>query len=261
MSYVERVLQPGEQVRHISSIHWILYWPGVAVALLAVAAYWFGETRWLPRAWQYTAYALALVAVVLLVKEWLQWWITEIAVTNRRVIYKRGLIRLQTNEMNMDKVESVQVNQSILGRMFDFGTVRILGTGEGFEALQTIAGPIKLRNSTSPAREVYKRLLTSANEIPSIADGLLRHRQQRRRHGEIGCLAADHSIFRPPFLPINTLPRNVRILHRPRIVRPWRSPNDAEHPSRACIDGRVSLIASGLTRRYHRLQSQMSHFH
>jgi hypothetical protein len=76
----------------------------------------------------------------------------------------------------------------------------------------------------------------------SIADGLLRHRQQRRRHGEIGCLAADHSIFRPPFLPINTLPRNVRILHRPRIVRPWRSLNDAEHPSRACIDRRVSLI-------------------
>ena len=151
MSYVERVLQPGEQVRHISSIHWILYWPGVAVALLAVAAYWFGETRWLPRAWQYTAYALALVAVVLLVKEWCQWWITEIAVTNRRVIYKRGLIRLQTNEMNMDKVESVQVNQSILGRMFDFGTVRILGTGEGFEALQTIAGPIKLRNSITGA--------------------------------------------------------------------------------------------------------------
>ncbi len=105
----------------------------------------------LPRAWQYTAYALALVAVVLLVKEWLQWWITEIAVTNRRVIYKRGLIRLQTNEMNMDKVESVQVNQSILGRMFDFGTVRILGTGEGFEALQTIAGPIKLRNSITGA--------------------------------------------------------------------------------------------------------------
>jgi uncharacterized membrane protein YdbT with pleckstrin-like domain len=147
MSYVERVLQPGEQVRYISSIHWIVYWPGVAVALLAVAAYWFGETRLLPKVWLYTAYALALVAVVLLVQEWYQWWITEIAVTNRRVIYKKGLIRLHTNEMNMDKVESVQVGQSFLGRMFDFGTVKILGTGEGFEALQTIAGPIKLRNS------------------------------------------------------------------------------------------------------------------
>ena len=147
MSYVERVLQPGEQVRYVSSIHWIVYWPGVAVALLAVAAYWFGETRLLPKVWLYAAYALSLVAVVLLIREWYQWWITEIAVTNRRVIYKKGLIRLHTNEMNMDKVESVQVGQSFLGRMFDFGTVKILGTGEGFEALQTIAGPIKLRNS------------------------------------------------------------------------------------------------------------------
>ena len=47
MDYVQRVLQPGEQVRQISSIHWIGYWPGVAVALLAVVAYWFSETRFL----------------------------------------------------------------------------------------------------------------------------------------------------------------------------------------------------------------------
>jgi uncharacterized membrane protein YdbT with pleckstrin-like domain len=81
------------------------------------------------------------------VQGWYQWWITEIAVTNRRVIYKKGWIRRHTNEMNMDKVESVQVDQSVLGRMFDFGTVKILGTGEGFEALRTIAGPIELRNN------------------------------------------------------------------------------------------------------------------
>ena len=151
MSYVQSVLQPGEQVRHISYIHWIVYWPGVAVALLAVVAYWVSETRLLPGIWRYTAYALALVAVVLLIQQWFQWWVTEIAVTDRRVIYKKGLIQRETNEMNMDKVESVQIDQSIFGRMFDFGTVRILGTGEGFEALQTIAGPIKLRNSITGA--------------------------------------------------------------------------------------------------------------
>ena len=151
MSYVQRVLQSGEQVRHISSIHWILYWPGVAVALLTVVAFWFSETRYLTGFWRYTAYALALVAVVLLIQEWLQWWVTEIAVTNRRVIYKTGLIQRQTNEMNMDKVESVQVNQSILGRMLDYGTVTILGTGEGFETLRTIASPIELRNSITGA--------------------------------------------------------------------------------------------------------------
>ena len=147
MSYVQRVLQPGEQVRHISSIHWILYWPGVAVALLAVVAYWFSETRLLTGFWRYTTYALALVAVVLLIQQWFQWWVTEIAVTDRRVIYKKGLIQRETNEMNMDKVESVKINQSILGRMLDYGDVTILGTGEGFETLRTIANPIELRNS------------------------------------------------------------------------------------------------------------------
>ena len=147
MSYVQRVLQSGEQVRHISSIHWIVYWLGVAVALLAVVAYWLSETRLLTGIWRYTAYALALVAVVLLIQQWFQWWVTEIAVTNRRIIYKKGLIRRQTNEMNMDKVESVQIDQSILGRMLDYGDVTILGTGEGFDSLRTIASPIELRNS------------------------------------------------------------------------------------------------------------------
>jgi len=147
MSYVQRVLQPSEQVRHISSIHWIVYWPGVAAALLAAVAYWLSETRLLPGVWRYTAYALALVAVVLLIQQWLQWWVTEIAVTNRRIIYKKGLVRRQTNEMNMDKIESVQIDQSILGRMLDYGDVKLLGTGEGFETLRTIANPIELRNS------------------------------------------------------------------------------------------------------------------
>ena len=147
MSYVQSVLQSGEKVRHISSIHWILYWPGVAAALLAMVAYLLSETQRLTGLWQYTAYALALVAVVLLIQQWFQSWVTEIAVTNRRVIYKKGLIRRQTNEMNMDKVESVKVDQSILGRMLDYGNVTVLGTGEGFGALRTIASPIELRNS------------------------------------------------------------------------------------------------------------------
>ena len=116
-----------------------------------MVAYWLSDTRVLTGLWRYTAYALAFVAVVLLIQQWIQWWVTEIAVTNRRVIYKKGFIRRQTNEMNMDKVESVRVVQSILGRMRDYGTVTILGTGEGFETLRTIASPIKLRNSITGA--------------------------------------------------------------------------------------------------------------
>ena len=104
---------------------------------------------------RYTAYALALTAVVLLISDGSSGG-TEIAVTNRRVIYKTGLIRRQTNEMNMDKVESVQIDQSILGRMLDYGNVTILGTGEGFETLRTIASPIELETA-SPERRTKPR--------------------------------------------------------------------------------------------------------
>ncbi len=135
----------------ISSIHWIVCWPGVAVALVAAVAYWLSDTRLMTGLWRYTGYALALVALGLLLEQWFRWWVTEIAATNRRIIYKKGLIRRRTNEMNMDKVESVQVEQSILGRMLDYGTVTILGTGEGFETLRTIANPIELRNSITGA--------------------------------------------------------------------------------------------------------------
>jgi len=153
MSYVERILQPGEQIRHISSIHWIVYWPGVGVALLAAVAYWLSETRPLTRFWLYTACALALVAVALLVQEWFRWWITEIAVTNRRVIYKKGFIRRRTNEMNMHKIESVQVHQSVMARLLNYGSVVISGAGNPMEAIDGIADPMGFRRAFLEAQE------------------------------------------------------------------------------------------------------------
>src|SRR5262249_39337924 len=89
--------------------------------------------------------ALAL-AVLLALIDWFQQWITEIAVTNRRIIYKHGFIRRDTAEMNLDKVESVIVTQSILGRLLDYGSVHVRGTGEGIEHMHKIAAPLQLRS-------------------------------------------------------------------------------------------------------------------
>jgi uncharacterized membrane protein YdbT with pleckstrin-like domain len=147
MSYVERVLQPGEVVRHTASIHWIVYWPGALAAIGAVASYGYGElSDHGGMFWLVVAGLLALVALFLLVPEWFRWWTTEIAVTNRRIIYKQGFIRRNTVEMHMDKVESVDVDQSILGRVLDYGDVIVKGTGTGFEPLTTISAPLDLRN-------------------------------------------------------------------------------------------------------------------
>jgi uncharacterized membrane protein YdbT with pleckstrin-like domain len=147
MSYVQSVLQPGETIRHTASIHWIVYLPGLLVMLIALALFVCAGLfpDW-SRFWHWTALLVAAVGLILLVPEWFTWWTTEIAVTNLRIIYKSGFIRRSTVEMHMDKVESVDVDQSILGRLFDYGTINVRGVGTGFEPLETIAAPLDLRN-------------------------------------------------------------------------------------------------------------------
>jgi len=147
MSYVQRVLQPGETVRHTASIHWIVYLPGAVFALVGAAIFGYSQMTASGRVfWEVVAGLFGIIGLFLLVPEWFTWWTTEIAVTNLRIIYKAGFISRSTVEMHMDKVESVDVEQSIFGRLLDYGDVTVRGTGAGFEPLRMIAAPIALRN-------------------------------------------------------------------------------------------------------------------
>ena len=155
MSYVQRVLQPDEIVRHTASLHWIVYLPGATFLFLAGVSYAYGHVGDHAKTfWDVVAVLFALIGVCLVIPEWFRWWTTEIVVTNKRVIYKIRLLnfnifhflRVETNEMNMDKIESVQIDQSLLGQWLGFGDVTILGTGVGGEPIKTIAAPLQLRN-------------------------------------------------------------------------------------------------------------------
>jgi uncharacterized membrane protein YdbT with pleckstrin-like domain len=92
------------------------------------------------------AAVLALVALYLTAKAWFHRWTTETDVTNMRVVNKTGFIKRRTFEMALDKVESVDVNQSILGRILNYGNVTINGVGEGTETIPTIASPLEFRS-------------------------------------------------------------------------------------------------------------------
>jgi uncharacterized membrane protein YdbT with pleckstrin-like domain len=70
---------------------------------------------------------------------------SEFAITNRRVIIKLGLMSRRTFEMNLSKIESVNVDQSLFGRMLGYGTITIIGTGGTKETFADIAGPIEFR--------------------------------------------------------------------------------------------------------------------
>lgn len=149
MSYAKSVLQPGETIIAGGRLHWIIYgWAIVCLAagsLLLVLERRYGSEH--DALIAVTAAAFGVLFLVLFFYAWFIRWITEFAVTNRRVIYKRGFIWRQTEEMNMDKVETVDVDQSILGRILGYGTIRILGTGQGIEGLSKVGSPIELRSA------------------------------------------------------------------------------------------------------------------
>jgi uncharacterized membrane protein YdbT with pleckstrin-like domain len=88
----------------------------------------------------------AIAALYLTLKAWFHRWTTETDVTNMRVVHKTGFIKRRTFEMALDKVESVDVNQSIMGRLLNYGDVTIMGVGEGKETITTIAAPLDFRS-------------------------------------------------------------------------------------------------------------------
>jgi uncharacterized membrane protein YdbT with pleckstrin-like domain len=153
MSYVKRILEPGEIVTHVTRTHWRVYLPAIlllllAIAVLAAANYVAPDLIVVP---EIAAAILLVLAVVSWIPAFLHRWTTELAVTNRRIIFKSGLFRRHTMEMNMAKVESVDVDQSVIGRILGFGTVTIRGTGGGIEPMRNIADPIAFRNHVTAA--------------------------------------------------------------------------------------------------------------
>jgi len=148
MPYVDRILEPGEQVRYHTTISWTIYAPAILLATCALLSLCFGaEYAAMERVGWLAALAFALVAVVAFLPAWYRRWTTEIAVTDRRIVLKRGLLIRHTVEMNMQKVESVDVDQTLCGRLFDYGNVTIRGIGSTFERLDRIDAPLKLRTT------------------------------------------------------------------------------------------------------------------
>ena len=81
---------------------------------------------------------------------------TELAITNKRVIAKFGFISRKTVELNINRVESIQVHQSILGRIFDFGTLVISGAGNPQAPIPGISDPMGFRKAFMEAQDQPK---------------------------------------------------------------------------------------------------------
>ena len=82
---------------------------------------------------------------------------SEFAVTNKRVIWKEGIISRTTGEMTLGKIENVQVEQSVVGRILNYGTVALVGTGGTRESFDLIGAPLRFRKAILQAQDEMDR--------------------------------------------------------------------------------------------------------
>jgi uncharacterized membrane protein YdbT with pleckstrin-like domain len=148
MSYVDRVLLPGERLKVRVTFHWVTYLSGLlALGIAVVIGIAAQQATGYEHAIDIIALLVAALGAILVLRAWFRRWGTEIAVTDHRVIYKTGVVRRRTVEMNVDQIESVQVDQSILGRVLGYGDITVHGTGEGIETIRRIAHPLTVRSA------------------------------------------------------------------------------------------------------------------
>ena len=148
--YVRRVLQPGETIVYSAKLHWIIYWKAIFLIIifiiLAASAWYTADNQSLSLALVIAAMIFALLALSSAFVKFIKRWTTELAVTDRRVIYKERLIARRTLEMNRSRVESVDVYQSVLGRLLGYGTITLRGTGGSGEPMPNIDDPLTFRS-------------------------------------------------------------------------------------------------------------------
>jgi uncharacterized membrane protein YdbT with pleckstrin-like domain len=155
-SYVDSVLAADEKIVHRAAIsRWkffLSYFVGSLFLLAAVGAYVATENH--------AGESLAMIAVplvlgiALILSAVIRRQTTELVLTDRRIITKRGLISRNTVEMNLNKVESVHVDQSLMGRIFNYGDITVVGTGSSLEPLLGISSPLELRKKIGTIAEV-----------------------------------------------------------------------------------------------------------
>ena len=150
MGYVERHLLPGERVLYKTRLHWVLFARPALVFLIGAGltvAVRYVEAQ--PEAARWAGWiGLGIMAIGLFwgFVHWVELRTSEFAVTTTRVIFKVGLVARYTTELLLSKVESIAVQQSLTGRILDYGDLTVIGTGGTREVFRRVRDPITFRN-------------------------------------------------------------------------------------------------------------------
>lgn len=139
--YLEQVLATDEQILETAQLHWVNYLKQWFFAFFGAVFFMF--FLMLPDS--QPALNLAIVSFGVSVYFWLKNRTTEMVITNRRVVLKRGIISVHTSEIRNVKVETVRLHQGILGRVLGYGDLVFTGTGESHTIFSVVASPAKTK--------------------------------------------------------------------------------------------------------------------
>ena len=174
MLYVQQSLTPGEELVHVGHFHWMytarafmgILWGllgciAVIYATIYIKGHFFGgfsspTTLGMIQeihpgirlgAFMVLIFGLLHFASMMVIRA-----TTEMAVTTSRIVYKRGLVARNVGEMSIDRIEGINVLQTIGGRLLGYGRLMIRGMGVGEVVLPEMADPIAFRRAIEKAR-------------------------------------------------------------------------------------------------------------
>lgn len=152
MSYVENNLLKDEEIVYKAKIHWAIYLPAAVWGLLAII---FTIDYFANNAEGILVLMLIMWAVTAfcVIKGLIETRYSEYVLTNKRLIMKTGIIARKTEELMLTKCEGVFVDQSILGRLFGYGTL-LATTGGATNKFRKIADPIIFRNRINEQTDI-----------------------------------------------------------------------------------------------------------
>lgn len=133
MLYVESTLAADEEILAVAKFHW---------TYMFVSLMWLIFLGW------------AIIGIVIFLRRFVYEVTTEVAVTNRRFVFKRGFITRHTDEFSTQRIEGVNLTQGFWGRLLNFGRLHIRGSGIGEVDLPTISKPLEFRRAMVMANPV-----------------------------------------------------------------------------------------------------------
>jgi len=187
-SYIQSLMGEREKSLLVSRQHWFILARNIFLEILAiviiiilavVAAISFLPLWWIPAA---IGAILLLIPVATMLRDILDWWNRQFLVTNRRVMQISGIFNKNVIDSSLEKVNDVKMEQSVFGRMFDYGDVEILTASElGVNKFKRIENPIRFKTAMINAKEKLERGEEGVGENEDILAMIARLDQMRQQ--------------------------------------------------------------------------------